>query len=112
MRELETRVLELADHPWTFDAESRIAERHARHVLERHAVHALLIEIVHVLAIGLAIGDDVETEITLVLRRPTHHFVGVRLSESRLLHRVGGLGRTRIAADHCVAVSRHASHEP
>ena len=88
-------------------AESGVAKGEARHILERHPVHALLVEVVHVLAIGLAVGDDVEAEIALVLSRPAHHLVGLRLGERRLLHRVGGLGRARVAADHCVAVSRH-----
>src|SRR5579863_1590953 len=106
MRQIEARVFDPPDHPRTFDAEARGAEGQPRHVLEGHAVDALLIEIVHVLAIGLAVGDDVEPEIGLILRRPTYHVVGLGLAQRRLLHRVGDLRRARIAADDGVAIAR------
>ena len=75
MRQIEARVLDLPDDTRAFDTEAGGAEHEFRHVFKAHAVHALLIKIVHVLAIGLAVGDDVEAEIDLVLRGPFDHLV-------------------------------------
>ena len=75
MREVEARIFDLADHARTLDAEACVAEGELRHILEGDPVEALLVEVVHVLAISLAVGDDVEPEIALVLGRPTDHLV-------------------------------------
>src|SRR6202011_5253208 len=69
-RQVEARILDFADHSRALDAEARGAEGLLEHAFESDSVEALLIEVVHVFAIALAVGDDVETEFSLVASRP------------------------------------------
>jgi hypothetical protein len=105
MREIEARIFDAADDARTFNAESGCPERQPRHVFEGHAVDALLVEVVHVLPVGLAVGDDVETQTGLIGGCPANHLVGFFLAERRLFHRVRDLRGARIAADYRVAIS-------
>src|ERR1700685_2281746 len=97
-RELEPGILDLANHARAFDSESRGAEGLLHHSFEGDSVEPLLIKIVHVFAIALAVGDDVESEVCLIARRPFDEVVGFRAAERGLLHGVFHAGIARVAA--------------
>jgi hypothetical protein len=82
--EMEARIFDRSDHARTLYAEICVAESEPRHILEGDPIHARLAKRVHVLAISLAVGDDVQPEIALVLGRPAHHLVRFGQSERRL----------------------------